>query len=334
MGPTFLPRLVNGPFDDPALFIPLRNEKRALLFDLGDITALASREVLKLSHIFVTHTHVDHFIGFDRVLRLLLGRDKDLYLYGPRGFLDNLAGKLAGYCWNLVENYENRFTLHAVELHPDRAFFCSYPCHKRFVAEGGIREIPFDGVVLDEASLCIRAIHLDHGIPVLAFRLDERFHINIVKTVLEEMGLAPGPWLNRFKKMLYEGADSDATIEIPATAPGAPPRRLSVGALKSRIVRISPGQRLAYVADAAGTPDNREKIEAFCRDVDHLFVEAAFSDRHRDVALQKLHLTARQAGELARACRVKQYSLFHYSPRYSDCPEILEEEAARAFLNE
>jgi ribonuclease Z len=331
MGPTFLPRLVNGPFDDPALFIPLRNEKRALLFDLGDITALASREILKLSHIFVTHTHMDHFIGFDRVLRLLLGRDKDLYLYGPQGFLDNLAGKLAGYCWNLVENYENRFTLHAVELHPDRALCCSYPCHKRFVAED-VREIPFDGVVLDEAALCIRAIHLDHGIPVLAFRLDERFHINIVKTALEEMGLGPGPWLNRFKRMLYEGADSDTIIEVPEAAPGSPFRRLSLGALKSRIVRISPGQRLAYVADAAGTPDNLDKIAAFCRDVDHLFVEAAFSDRHREVALQKLHLTARQAGELARRCRVKQYSLFHYSPRYSDCPEILEEEAARAFL--
>jgi ribonuclease Z len=334
MGPTFLPRLVNGPFDDPALFIPLRNEKRALLFDLGDITALASREVLKLSHIFVTHTHMDHFIGFDRVLRLLLGRDKDLYLYGPPGFLDNLAGKLAGYCWNLVENYENRFTLHAVELHPDRALCRSYPCHERFIAEGGIRAIPFDGIVLDEAALCIRAIHLDHGIPVLAFRLDERFHINIVKTVLEEMGLGPGPWLNRFKKMIYEGADSDATIEIPGETPGASPRRLSLEALKSRIVRISPGQRLAYVADAAGTPDNLEKIAAFCRDVDHLFVEAAFSDRHREVALRKKHLTARQAGELARACRVKQYSLFHYSPRYSDCPELLEEEASRAFVSE
>jgi ribonuclease Z len=68
--------------------------------------------------------------------------------------------------------------------------------------------------------------------------------------------------------------------------------------------------------------------------VDHLFVEAAFSDRHREVALQKKHLTARQAGELARRCRVSQYSIFHYSPRYSDCPEILEEEAARAFFRE
>jgi ribonuclease Z len=65
--------------------------------------------------------------------------------------------------------------------------------------------------------------------------------------------------------------------------------------------------------------------------VDHLFVEAAFSHADRDIARQKRHLTARQAGKLARACNVKQYSLFHYSPRYSDCPEMLEAEAKRAF---
>ncbi len=105
MGQRFLPRLVNSPFDDPALFIPFRHENRALLFDLGDIAALSARDILKITHIFVTHTHMDHFVGFDRVLRLMLGRDKQLGLYGPQGFLANLSGKLAGYCWNLVGNY-------------------------------------------------------------------------------------------------------------------------------------------------------------------------------------------------------------------------------------
>jgi ribonuclease BN (tRNA processing enzyme) len=50
--------------------------------------------------------------------------------------------------------------------------------------------------------------------------------------------------------------------------------------------------------------------------------------------LAKKHLTSRQAGELARACQVMQYSLFHESTHYSDCPEMLEDEAAQAFINE
>lgn len=331
MGPSFLPRLVNSPFDDPALFVPFRHENRALLFDLGDIAALTARDILKITHIFVTHTHMDHFAGFDRVLRLLLGRDKDLFLYGPQGFLANLSGKLAGYCWNLVENYQNRFTLHATELHPDRSLYCRYPCRNGFLADDRIRETPFTGVVLSEPALTVRAVHLDHGTPVLAFALDERFHINIIKAALDRLQLTPGPWLNRFKAMLYGNADPDTMIEIPASQAAGATLSLSLGELKKTIARISQGQRLAYIADAAGTPENIKKIIALADGADHLFVEAAFSHIHREIARKKHHLTARQAGELARACRVKQYSLFHYSPRYSDCPDMLEAEAKEAF---
>lgn len=330
MGASFLPRLVNGPFDDPALFVPFRHQKRAFLFDLGDISPLSGRDVLKITHIFVTHTHMDHFCGFDRVLRLLLGRDKDIYLYGPQGFLDNVAGKLAGYCWNLVENYTNRFTLHAVELHPDHALYRRYPCRKGFRASGGIIERPFDGIVLDEPALTVRAVHLDHGIPVLAFALQERFRVNIIKDALDRLNLSVGPWLSRFKAMILDRADPDTIVEIPEHLGGGIPRHLPLKVLAKSIARISPGQRLAYVVDAAGTPANLEKISLLAEGADILFVEAAFSHRHRDIASQKHHLTARQAGLLARACGAKQISLFHFSPRYSDVPEILEEEAKEA----
>lgn len=331
MGPSFLPRMVNGPFDDPALFVPFRHENRALLFDLGDIAALSSRDILKISHIFVTHTHMDHFAGFDRVLRIMLGRDKDLCLYGPQGFLKNLEGKLSGYCWNLVENYQNRFVLHATEIHPNHAVTCHYPCKGGFVANGPAKEQPFDGRILREPALTVRAAHLDHGTPVLGFSLKERFHVNIIRSALDRMELVPGPWLNRFKQLLYSDADLDTEIEIPMADSKKGVVCLSVGALKDAIARISPGQQLAYIADTAGTSRNMQKMIALAKGVDHLFVEAAFSDTHRDIAREKHHLTARQAGELARLCHVQQYTLFHYSPRYSDCPEMLEAEAETAF---
>jgi ribonuclease Z len=329
MGPTFLPRMVNGPFDDPVLFVPFRHENRAMLFDLGDITVLSPRDILKISHIFITHTHMDHFAGFDRVLRIMLGRDKDLCLFGPQGFLKNLTGKLAGYCWNLVGNYENNFILHATEIHPDHTLTCNYPCSGGFLADGPIREEPFDGLVLREPPLTVRAVHLDHGTPVLGFSLEERFHVNIIRTALDRMGIRPGPWLNRLKELLFSDADLDTEIEVPNNENEL--MRLSVGALKDAIARISPGQRLAYISDAAGTPQNMQKMIGLAKGVDHLFVEAAFSDIHRDIAREKHHLTARQAGELARMCRVQRYTLFHHSPRYTDCPRMLEAEAEAAF---
>ena len=86
MRPKFYPSLVNDRFGDPAVFIDFLLERRAILFDLGDIHALPPRSVLRLTDIFVSHTHIDHFAGFDRLLRLLVGRPKLLRLYGPPGF--------------------------------------------------------------------------------------------------------------------------------------------------------------------------------------------------------------------------------------------------------
>ncbi len=117
MKPIYYPFLVNGPSGDPALYIEFLFEKRALLFDLGEINALATRKVLRLSHIFVSHTHMDHFTGFDRMLRICLGRDKTIHLYGPEGFVERVEHRLASYTWNLVDSYTTDFTLIVTEIH-------------------------------------------------------------------------------------------------------------------------------------------------------------------------------------------------------------------------
>jgi len=95
MRPMLMPQLVNPAFGDPGLYVDFRNEKRALLFDIGDIGSLAPRKLLRLSHVFVSHTHMDHFMGFDALLRVSLGRDVAVRLFGPPGFVDQVAHKLA-----------------------------------------------------------------------------------------------------------------------------------------------------------------------------------------------------------------------------------------------
>lgn len=333
MRPYFHPRLVNDPFGDPALFVPFFYEKRALLFDLGDIGLLSSKDILKLTHIFVTHTHVDHFIGFDHVLRILLGREKSLHLFGPPGFLQNIEGKLAGYTWNLVENYSNDFSLNVTEIHVDDMVRKVYRCRDRFEAVGELRESLFQEKIIEEPSFFIRAIRLDHKIPCLGFSLEERFHVNVLKDRLKALNLPVGPWLKKFKDNIYSGEDEETLFEVAWKNKGEQKHKrvFRLGELKEKITRITPGQKIVYITDIRYTPENTEKVIDFAKDADYLFIEASFLDAEQETAYEKYHLTARQAGSLARKAGVKQFRLFHFSPRYTHNAELLYQEAEAAF---
>jgi ribonuclease Z len=87
-----------------------------MLFDLGDLAPLPARALLSVSEILVSHAHMDHFIGFDQWLRVVLGRDKTVRLFGPEGFIERVAHKLGGYSWNLVQGYPTDLTLQVTEV--------------------------------------------------------------------------------------------------------------------------------------------------------------------------------------------------------------------------
>src|SRR5919197_3160906 len=145
MSDTFQPRLVNGPFEDPALYVPFRYQRRALLFDLGSIDSLSLREIHRITDVFVSHTHIDHFIGFDHLLRRSLNREDEIRLYGPTGIIENVRGKLAGYSWNLIENYP--FEIAVSEIDGGKIDTVHFRAANKFHPERG-SVAPFDGILL------------------------------------------------------------------------------------------------------------------------------------------------------------------------------------------
>ncbi len=331
MRPRFHPRLVNNPLEDPGLFVPLAFEKRALLFDIGRIDTLSSRDILRISHVFVSHTHMDHFCGLDHLLRLFLGRAKTLFCFGPDGFLSNIEGKLAAYTWNLVERYHEALRLVATEVNADGLRQQTYDCRNGFRPQQPARRLPFDPCLLDEASLKVQTAILDHGIPCLGFRLEEAFHINILAEALQALGLDTGPWLQDFKQALYDRSDPRGIIKAPRSDLPAARATFRLGELAERIARITPGQKIAYVTDVAGHDDNRRRIAELARGADHLYIESAFLNEDLARAREKKHLTAGQAGEIAALAGVKRFTIFHYSPRYTDRIHRFQDQARQAF---
>ncbi len=333
MKQSFHPRLINDPFSDPGLFIPLLFQRRALLFDLGDLSRLSARDILKISHVFVTHTHMDHFIGFDALLRLFLGRDKEIHLFGPYPFMKHVEAKLNSYTWNLVENYESILSFNVTEIRGEKALVQRYESRNRFEPTGPPREFPFNGRLLSERSFTVDAAVFDHKVDCLGLSLKEHFSINIIKERLKDLELPVGPWLTKFKRAIYEGADPSGEFKVSWQDEAGAVRevRFALGTLSEKIARISPGQRITYIADIIGSAENIARAVELAMESDRLFIEAAFLENDKDIARYKYHLTAREAGLIAARARVKELTLFHFSPRYFGREKELHEEAMAAF---
>ncbi len=326
MTPLLHPFLVNEPFGDPGVYVELKFARHGLLFDLGDLHALPPRKVLRLSDIFVSHMHVDHFIGFDQVLRILLGREQTVRLCGPVGILDAVAHRLAGYAWNLTERFTTDLTFEVTEVvEAGTARTARFRLKNRFRREDGGDIALHSGLVLDDRRLRVRAAVLDHGIPCLAYAVEETAHVNVWKTKLQELDLPVGSWLRELKDAVLRGAPEATPIRI------AEDLALPLGELKEKVLQIVPGQKIAYVVDAAYTKENSRRIIELAKDADILFIEASFTAEDAERAADRKHLTTIQAGSLGRRAGVRRLEPFHFSPRYAGEEARLRAEVEEAF---
>jgi len=180
----------------------------------------------------------------------------------------------------------------------------------------------------------VRAAVLDHGIPCLAFALEEKAHVNVWKTRLAEMGLPSGPWLGELKRAALRGEPADSPFRV-WWREGAVLREqvVPLGALTERLLTVSVGQRITYVVDAAPHEANARRIVELAHGSAVLFIETPFLEADADVAATRHHLTAKHAGRLAREAGVDRLVTFHFSPRYLGLEARLEQEAQEAFAS-
>ena len=331
MRPLLHPTLVNGRFGDPALYIETLFEKRAGMFDLGDISNLSPRKIQRLEHIFVPHTHIDHFIGFDRMLRVLVGRKKAIRLYGPSGFIDQVHHKLLAYRWNLIDRFMFDLVFIVTEIDSGLATRqAQLRLKNRFAVEAGNDGHVIDSVLYGESTFRTTVSVLEHRMPCLGFAIEETAHVNVWKNRLTELQLPAGPWLRELKRAVIGNWKDDYAIRIPVNSKTANERVVQLRDLRSAVT-VTPGQRIGYVTDVADTPVNRQAIVRLVRNADLLFIEAAFAEADAALAAERAHLTTAGAGSIAREAAVRRVAPFHFSPRYAGQDARLLNEVMSAF---
>ena len=333
MSCLFTPRLVNGATGDPGLHCELAGQRRGLLFDLGDVTALMPRELLRVSHAFVSHTHMDHFAGLDHLLRVILGRQPRLVLHGGPEFVAQVEHKLHAYTWNLVHRYEVALEIEVREFRPEgrrrSALFSSRDGFRRTRDEASA----WSGDVLhDEDQFRVRGRFVDHGIPVLAFALEEKARVAVNTGRMAARGFTSGAWLRQLKAAVMSGAPGATPIEVRwKDRTGEHVALRTVDELRPVVLDERPGRCIGYVTDLCGSEADARTLAGLLPGVDQLHIECVFLDADRAHAQRKHHLTARRAGEIARLVGARELIPFHFSPRYEGRGEELRAEALQAW---
>jgi ribonuclease Z len=317
--------LVNGRFGDPAVYVDMPQRPGAILFDLGDLAALGTRELLRIGFVFVSHMHMDHFIGFDRLLRVHVGQDKRIAMVGPAGFAAAVGHKLKAYSWDLVDRFESDLVIDAIEVAaPDGVAATRFRHKTAFAPEPAEPPPQRPGLVLAWPHFDLEVAILQHHGPSLGFAVQQPRQFNILRDRLDARGLAPGPWLEGLRRAVRDDKADDTPIAMPD---GGSAR---LGEVRE-LVAVERGRKIAYVTDVVDNESNRRAIESLARDADIFVIEACFAASDASQAERRAHLTTRAAGEMARAAGARRIEPFHFSPRYQDREEAMLAEVGAAF---
>lgn len=165
-----------------------------------------------------------------------------------------------------------------------------------------------EGLVRDTGTFKIEAYYLEHGVDNLGWRITEYDRRKFDREKLEQAGIR-GPLV---KELEEKGT---VTVDGKVTA-------------LDEVSWIRKGDVLAVVIDTRKCPQAVE----IARGAKLLLCESTYLDAERDLARKHYHMTAKEAGEIAKEAGVDKLVLTHFSARYLDA-RLFEKEARGVFKN-
>lgn len=307
--------------DDHSVYVDIKNvsgKYRSILMDCGNNHTLTTKEFINIGTVLISHAHIDHIIGFDNILRMNLREDKKITFTGPAPISDIIMHKLRGYTWNLI--YDSKFEVEVWDIYPRTIKKYLLKCKEAFAKKHFIESIKNTNPIINNDFFSCSIIRLDHDIPTIGYVLKEHDRVKIDKNKLHNYGLPKGQWLKNLKKKNFEQSD---TITHNS-------KTFLLKNLYDDLIINEHGYKICYITDTILNNNLEKKIIKFAQGSDELYCEATFMHNEIDLARKYYHLTAKQTGELAKKAKVKKLYLIHFSLRYANPNQILNE-AKRIF---
>jgi ribonuclease Z len=312
MEPTFF----SGLLDDPVLWLNIRPRGRSLLVDCGQIHHLAKRVLKSVDALFISHAHMDHFMGIDTFVRNVHVSPRTIEIFGPPGLAGKLEKKLAGYDWNLTEESWCSFRVREIFPQQTKTFLLpgpeGFPCRLEEEISRKDRVIFQDRYITVEADLC------DHRIPSLIFRFTEKPAFAVDEAKMEAAGLVPGPWLRDMKRRFHQGSPKGEPLTVlrrggeglqEETLPDA-------AALYRSIERDQEKASIGYATDIGVTAENLQKLFSLLTGVTLLVCECSFLSREMEKARESYHLCTSDLNRVAETIRPAFLLPMHLSKSY------------------
>ncbi len=310
---NLVPTFFAGLLDDPLLLLRTRPNGRHLLFDCGQIHHLAKRTFTNLDAVFISHAHMDHWMGIDAVVRQLIAAGKTVDIYGGPGLADKFEHRLRGYDWNLAEDYWSSFQVR--EIHSDRITCDLFSGADSFLRRRREAEERQGDLIYRNDFVEVLSICCDHRVDSHIFRINERPAYQIDRGKLEQMNLRPGAWLGDLKRCFLQRHDYPAELKIPAGAE----QELVVDDVRGLVTALMKPQRkhsIGYISDIGFNPENRRKILELMAGIDLLVCECTFLHEAKERARASWHLCTDDVNELLAALKPRFFLPMHLSRSY------------------
>jgi ribonuclease Z len=177
----------------------------------------------------------------------------------------------------------------------------------RLTFDINIHVISGEGIVVNEKDYQVTCCDASHSIPAYAYcitELDRPGIFNIKEA--RRLGIPEG----KLYHQLQHGDDIIVDGKIIKSSQIVGPRRA--------------GRKIGISGDTRPT----DKLQLFFKDCDLLVFESTFSDDRCQKAIESFHSTAREAASLAKVSAVKRLFLTHFSARYHEISQLLNEAIA------
>lgn len=308
------PTFFAGLFDDPLLLVRVRPTGRALLFDCGKLHHLAKRVFTSIEAIFISHAHMDHFMGMDTVIRHSHTSSRTVEIYGPPGLAGRMANKFGCYDWNLADTFWGNFRVGEVSggliastLFRGPEGFVGYPDGVRSGTE-----------IFSNRFLSVEAVTCEHRIAVLAYRVTEGESFVLDDDLVAEAGVVKGAWLKDLERLFHDGALAGSPIVYLRSIDGQVEEwhEPDAAALYHRIKKREAPATIGYMTDVGFSEANLDQVVGLLSGVSLLVCECAFLAAQEEKARLSRHLCTRDLNHVLDRLRPRYVLPMHFSKSY------------------